>query len=248
MNHGGLVLSQPERGYRYSLDPFLLADFCTPRRGERILDLGAGVGVIGLLLARRHPTVQVTGVELQADLAHFAAANARANSLEERCRIIRGDLRDAPRFLPPEHFHQVVANPPFRRSGSGAAPPDPGRASARQEQSSTLGNLAATSSALLRFGGTLCVIHLAERLAEICGALVEYGLTPKKLRLIAPYAASAPRLCLISAIKGGRPGLAVLPQLVLHEPGGRYTEAVIALLRNERHVKPAKVKKHQPDK
>jgi len=231
MDHGGLNLTQPERGYRYSLDPFLLADFCTPRRGERILDLGAGVGVIGLLLAKRHPSVRVISIEIQADLARHAAANARANSLEDRCRIIRGDLRDAPRFLPPEHFHRVVANPPFRRPGSGASPPDPGRAKARQELTFSITDLAGTAAALLRYGGALCTIHLAERLPELCRALDESGLTPKKLRLLAPYAASAPRLCLVSAIKGGRPGLSVLPQLVIHQPGGRYTEEVAALLR-----------------
>ena len=164
MDHGGLILSQPTRGYRYSLDPFLLADFCRPRRGERILDLGTGVGVIGLLLAKRHPTVRVIGIELQPDLAHCAAGNARVNALAERCRIIRGDLRDAPRFLPPEHFHRVVAHPPFRKPGSGAASPDPDRANARQELTFTLTDLAVTAAALLRFGGALCIIHLAERL------------------------------------------------------------------------------------
>jgi len=247
-DRGGLSLRQPERGYRYSLDPFLLADFCSPRRGERILDLGAGVGVIGLLLARRHPTVRVTGIELQPDLALFAAENARSNSLDGRCRIIRGDLRAAPRFLPPEHFHRVVANPPFRRPGSGATPPDPGRANARQELTFTIADLAVTASALLRFGGTLCAIHLAERLPELCRALDESGFAPKKLRLIAPYAASAARLCLISAIKGGRPGLCVLPQLVLHQPGGQYTEEVAAMLLETYSGMLARDKKHQPDK
>jgi tRNA1Val (adenine37-N6)-methyltransferase len=246
--HGGLTLRQPERGYRYSLDPFLLADFCSPRRGERILDLGAGVGVIGLLLASRHPTVRVTGIELQPDLALFAAENARSNSLDERCRIIRGDLRDAPRFLPPEHFHRVVANPPFRRTGSGATPPDPGRANARQELTFTLTDLAVTAAALLRFGGALCVIHLTERLPELCRALDESGLAPKKLRLIASSSTSAPRLCLVSAIKGGRPGLSVLPQLVLHEPGGQYSGEVAAMLRDAHPGKTARDKKHQPDK
>ena len=171
MNHDGLVLKQPERGYRYSLDPFLLADFCAPRRGERILDLGTGVGVIGLLLATRHPTVRVIGIELQPDLARYAAENARINALDGRFRIIRGDLRTAPRFLPPEHFHRVVANPPFRRPGSGATSSDPGRAGARQELTFTLTDLAETAAALLRFGGALCVIHLAERLPEILRAL-----------------------------------------------------------------------------
>lgn len=230
MDHGGLILKQPERGYRYSLDPFLLADFCSPRRGERILDLGAGVGVIGLLLAKRHPTVQVTGIELQPELAGFAAENARANALVGRCRLIRGDLRDAPSFLPPEHFHRVVANPPFRRPGSGATPADSSRAGARQELTFTITDLARTAAALLRFGGVLCVIHLAERLPDLCKAFDESGLTPKKLRLVVPYPASPPRLCLISALKGGRPGLSVLPQLVLHSPGGRHTEEVAAIL------------------
>lgn len=248
INRAGLIFKQPERGYRYSLDPFLLAGFCAPRRGERIVDLGAGVGIIGLLLARRHPTVLVTGIELQPELALFAAENARSNSLDDRCRIIRGDLRDAPRFLPPEHFHRVVANPPFRRAGSGATPPDSGRARARQELTFTIADLAVTASALLRFGGVLCAIHLTERLPELCKALDECGLTPKKLRLIVPYAGSAPRLCLISAIKGGRPGLTVLPQLVLHEAEARYTDEVAAMLRERWPERPARVKKHQPDK
>jgi tRNA1Val (adenine37-N6)-methyltransferase len=174
----------------------------------------------------------VIGIEIQTDLARHAAANARANSLEGRCRVIRGDLRDAPRFLPPEHFHQVVANPPFRRPGSGAAPPDPGRANARQELTFTLTDLAGTAAALLRCGGTLCAIHLAERLPELCRALGESGLAPKKLRLIVPYGTSAPRLCLVAAVKGGRPGLSVLPQLVLHDPGGRYTGEVAAMLKD----------------
>jgi tRNA1Val (adenine37-N6)-methyltransferase len=244
MDHGGLNLRQPERGYRYSLEPFLLAGFCSPRRGERILDLGAGVGVIGLLLARRHPTVQVTGIELQPDLALFAAENARSNSIDDRCRIIRGDLRDAPRFLPPEHFHRVVANPPFRRSGSGATAPDTGRAGARQELTFTIADLAATASALLRFGGVLCAIHLTERLPELCRTFDEYGLAPKKLRLIVPYDGSAPRICLISAMKGGRPGLDILPQLVLHKPGGQYTDEVAPMLGDTDPEKPARDKKH----
>jgi tRNA1Val (adenine37-N6)-methyltransferase len=212
----GLILAQPERGYRYSVDPFLLADFCRPRRGELILDLGTGVGVIGLLLAGRHPSVRVVGIELQPGLARLAAQNARKNALAGRCLFVRGDVRDAPRFLPPERFDRVVANPPFRPPGCGALPTDAGRAAARQEISFTLTHLAKTAAALVRYGGTLDMIHLAERLPEIFKALDASRLEAKQLRLVVPFPGSAPRLCLISAIKGGRPGLRVLPQLVLN--------------------------------
>jgi tRNA1Val (adenine37-N6)-methyltransferase len=225
-----LILSQPERGYRYSLDPFLLAAFCRPRRGERVLDLGSGVGVIGLLLARRHQTVRVTGIELQPSLARHAAQNAHANGLSGRCHVVRADLRDAPRFLPAEHFHRVVANPPFRRPGSGAPSPDAGRSRARIESTFTLADLSRTAAALLRFGGRVDLIHLAERVPEIFAALQAVGIEPKTLRLVAPFARSAPRLCLVSAVKGGRPGLDVLPQLVVHDRPGRYTPEVAELI------------------
>jgi tRNA1Val (adenine37-N6)-methyltransferase len=233
-----LILTQPERGYRFSLDPFLLAAFSRPGRGERILELGAGVGVIALVLARRNPTVRVTGIELQADLARYAAANARANALASRCAFIRGDLRQAPRYLPPEHFHRVVANPPYRRMGAGATPPDEGRAAARQDVTFTLADLARTAAALLRFSGALDLIHPAERLPEICRTLGAAGLEPKRLRLVAPFEGSAPRLCLLSALKGGRPGLRVLPQLVLHRAGGTLGDEAEAAVAGSRGALP----------
>jgi tRNA1Val (adenine37-N6)-methyltransferase len=223
-----LRLAQPARGYRYSLDSFLVAEFCQPRARERILDLGAGVGVIGLLLARHHPTVSVIGVELQLDLALHAAENARANDLEERCRFIRGDLRETPRYLPPEHFHRVVANPPFRRTGTGAVAPDRNRAGARHEFTFSLDDLAGTAAALLRCGGALDVIHLAERLPDLFRALAAAGLEPKTLRHVAPFPGAPPHRVLLSAVKGGRPGLRTLPLLVLHDGEKTPTGQVVA--------------------
>ena len=247
MNRHGLILTQPETGYRYSLDPFLLADFSRPRARERIVDLGAGVGVVGLLLARRHPTVEIVGIELDPDLAHAAATNARANGLSRNFRVIRGDVRVAPRFLPPEHFHRVVANPPFRRAGSGARPPDAGRAAARQELTFTLADLARTAAALLRFGGSLDVIHLAERLPEICVTFHASGLEPKRARLVAPFPGSAPRLCLITAVKGARPGLRLLPQLELDQRPGTDSPEPFAPLAPRDAAAAAGDEKHQPD-
>lgn len=174
--------------------------------------------MLGLLIAQRHPSVEVTGIELDPGAARHASANASANGLAGRCRIVRGDVRDAPRFLPPEHFHRVVANPPFRRAGSGALPSGTDRARARHELSLGLEDLARAAAALVRCGGALDLIHLAERLPELCTTLSSRGLEPKLLRLVAPFRGSPPRLCLLSAVKGARPGLRLLPELILHEP------------------------------
>lgn len=245
MKNGGLILDQPARGYRYSLDPFLLAGWCRPRRGERILDLGAGVGVIGLLLARRCPSVRVIGIELDETLARHAAENARANALGGRCLVVRGDLREASRFLPPEHFHRVVANPPFRRHGSGAAPLDETRAAARHDATFSTADLARTAAALLRFAGVLDLIHLPERLPELCRELAACNLEPKLLRLLVPFEHRPPRLCLVTAVKGASTGLRVLPQLVLHRRGGDLTDEALELIRGGTPQPPAEVKKRQ---
>jgi len=81
---GDLIIAQPARGYRYGLDPFLLAAFVRPRLRESIVDLGTGCGVIALLLARRWKTLKVWGVELQPELFQLAEENIRRNGLERR--------------------------------------------------------------------------------------------------------------------------------------------------------------------
>lgn len=226
----GFHLAQPDAGYRYSLDPFLLASFINPKPRERVLDLGAGVGVIALLLARRFPTVRVFALEIQAELARFAHENARANGLAERCFVVRGDLRLAASFFPPEHFHRVVANPPFRSSVAGRPSPNPSRAQARQEFGSTIDDLARIAASLLRHGGSFDLIHVTERLPELVRTLSLHGLEMKLLRLVSSFPNTAPGLALVSARKGGRPGLTVLPQLAVRRAPGLYTPEIAQAL------------------
>lgn len=226
----GLLLHQPGHGYRFSLDPFLLAAFVRPRPRERIADLGAGVGVVALLLARRHTTLRAVALEIQPELAACARANAAANGCADRCHVVRGDARAAGALLRAGAFDRVVSNPPYRAPGSGRAPAHPSRALARQEGSFTFEHLASAAAALLRHGGSLDFVHLAERLPSLFRALWQHGLEPKILRLVAPFPHSPPRLCLVSARKGGRPGLAVMPQLAVHDSPGRQSREVAEAL------------------
>jgi tRNA1Val (adenine37-N6)-methyltransferase len=244
----GLTLRQPETGYRFSLDPFLLAAFARPRAAELVLDAGAGVGVIALLLASRHPRLTAVALEIQPSLARHALENARVNGLAGRCLVVRADLRDAASMFPAGSFHRVVANPPYRARAAGRASPDPSRALARQESTFTIAALAAAAAAILRHGGTLDMIHLSERLPEIFGALSRHGLEPKVLRLVAPSPGSTPRLCLVSARKGGRPGLETMPTLTVHGAPGVYAPEVAACLGEGDTPTPRRVKKSRSDK
>lgn len=201
-----------------------------PRPRELILDPGAGVGIVSLLLACRHPGITLCALELQHDLARCAGENFRSRGCADRCFAVRGNLRDAPALFPAGRFDRVVANPPFRAARTGRSSPNPSRALARQESDYTLALLAEVSSVLLRFGGTLDVVHLAERLPEIVRTLSSHELEPKTLRFVAPFPDAPPGLLLLSARKGGKPGLTVLPQLAVHERPGTYTPEVAAAL------------------
>src|SRR5471032_3216060 len=121
---GGRVrLLQPRRGYRVAVDAVLLAAATEAAPGDSILDLGAGVGAVGLCLAIRVPGCRVTGIELQPALAALAERNARDNALSDRVRTIVHDLaQPLPAGLGP--FDRVATNPPYLAAAVADPSPD----------------------------------------------------------------------------------------------------------------------------
>ena len=101
-------------------DSFLLGSFPRLRRGARVCDLGAGTGLLGLLLLAREPSLQVTNVELQEAAVELARQNAALNCLSDRVANLRVDLRDKTRLPPAGTFDLVVSNPPYFDAARGA--------------------------------------------------------------------------------------------------------------------------------
>jgi tRNA1(Val) A37 N6-methylase TrmN6 len=223
---GRLRLLQPRRGYRVAVDAVLLAAAVEPTPGARVLDLGAGVGSVGLCLARRVPDCTVVGIELQPALAQLAERNAARNGLGDRVCII---VHDIARPLPPalSLFDEVVTNPPYLAAAVADPSPDPCKALATVESSADLARWLEVATGALKPAGTLTLIHRSDRLEEITVHLVRLGygaLTVKRL----PPAARV----LVRARRSGTLSLAQSPPLVLHGPEGGYTEAAEAILRH----------------
>jgi tRNA1(Val) A37 N6-methylase TrmN6 len=131
---GGRVrLLQPKGGLRAAIDPVLLAASVPAEAGESVLEVGCGSGAAALCLAARVPDVQVTGLDLQADLVALAQRGADLNRVADRVSFVAGDLLDPPPALSERAFDHVMANPPFARAGSGRISPDPGKALASIE-------------------------------------------------------------------------------------------------------------------
>ena len=228
---GRVSLSQPARGYRVAIDPVLLAAAVPARAGERVLDAGAGTGAAALCLAVRVAGCEVVGIELQCALQQIAALNVVQNHLGERVEMLAGDLARPPPRLAWGSFDHVMTNPPHLAALATSAPPLAERAIAHVEGAVPLDDWLRACLRMLRPGGTLTLIHRAERLGDILallggplGALVVFPLWPGQSR-------PAGRV-LVQGRKGSRAPLALMPGLILHEENGRLSGAAEAVLRH----------------
>jgi tRNA1(Val) A37 N6-methylase TrmN6 len=228
---GGRVrLYQPESGYRVAIDPVLLAA-ATPAVAGRVLDVGAGVGAAALCYAVRVPGAQVTGLELQPELATLAAENVARNDLGDRVRILVGDLLDPPGALVPGSFDHVMANPPFMQAERGLTPPDSSKAAATVEGAADLAAWIDFALRMVMPKGSITVVHRADRLDDIlallrgrAGGIVIFALWPGRGR-------DAKRV-IIRARLGVRTPMRLAAGLTLHRDDGEFDEDALAVLRD----------------
>lgn len=235
---GGRVrLRQPVSGPRAAIDAVLLAAAVPAREGERVLDLGTGAGAASLCLAARVARVTLTGLEIQPAAATLARGNADLNGVADRFEVVVGDVAHPPADLRAGGFDHVMANPPHHAAGRATAPADPALAAARIEATAGagLGDWIACGFRLVRNGGTVTIIHRADRLDDLLhelrgrrggarGGIVVFPLWPR--------AGQAAKRVVVRARKGGGAPLRLASGLVLHGEGGSYTEAAEAVLRH----------------
>lgn len=210
--------------HTFSTDTLLLAWWAMPRPGEVCAELGTGCGMAALLWCARSAPRAVYALDNQPQACSQAARGAALNGFGN-LSVLEYDLRRIPgqkaAALPlPIGLDRVACNPPYTPLGAGAPSPAPGRAAARHEQACTLAQVAAAAARLLRWGGRFCCCLRPERMPEAFAAFAQAGLAPKRMRLVQHSAGKAPSLFLLECRRGGRPGLAVGPALLLEEPPG----------------------------
>ena len=221
----GVTLPQTEEAFKLGTDAMLLADFAALPRGASVCDLCAGGGAVGLLLLASEPSLSVTAVEIRAEACALMRRAAAENGLEDRLRVLQGDLREIRKLLPAGSFRHLVCNPPYYPVGGGFRPADEAQAIAKTELCCTLAEVCAAAGWLLKSGGSLWMVHLPGRLADLFASLRAAGLEPKRLRLVYPRPDTPPSLLLVKATRGGRPELQWDAPLLLADADGAPTEA-----------------------
>ena len=214
-----MTLLQPQAHFRLGTDSIACADFARFPRNSRIADLGCGSGAIALMLLASDPSLQVTGIELQPELAGLAAENGLRNRLN--FSVLQGDLREIRQLLPAGSMDGCISNPPYFPVGSGR----PGTLSKeRSEETCSLAQLTEAATWLLPTGGRFVLVHRPDRLADLIWELRCRKLEPKRIGFVRHSPGQPVSLVLLEARKGGKPGLSYAPDLILRNPDGTETE------------------------
>jgi tRNA1Val (adenine37-N6)-methyltransferase len=231
---GEVQVLQRRLGYRFTLDPLLLAHFAVYEAGAlrgRLMDLGTGCGIIPLVLARRLGRKDITALELQPRLFSLAERNVYLNRCEREVTLVQGDLRRVHEQFPAGSFAHVLCNPPYRARTSGRSSLSIEKAIARHELACELADVARAAAHLLVTRGSLCMVYPASRFGDLVAVLRHHRLEPRTVRWVHPRGDRPAKLVLLHAVKGGRADLTVLPPLVVHaDDEHAFTDEVRAMI------------------
>ena len=228
----GYKIYQDPAAFCFGADARLLCAFSKIKKGQCVIDLGTGNGIIPLLLHKKSLALRsshsagpcrFTGLEIQEAAVRLAKKSVAANGLEKSIEIIRGDIRHVDELFQPQSFDVVVCNPPYMKVQGSTQNESEAKRIARHEILCGLKDVAAAASYLLKSNGSFFMVHRPRRLQEIFEAFAACKLTACRARLVYPAADKAPEMILIEARKNRAKELKFEPPLVMYQ-GRDYTK------------------------
>jgi len=226
LHRKGYKIIQNEAMFCFGMDAVLLAGFCNVKSTDVVLDLGTGNGIIPLLLEGRFGPKHITGLEIQEANVDMAKRSIHMNQLEEKIKIIHGDIKEAENLLPLSNFDVVTCNPPYMDAGKGLTNGLSAKTIARHEVLCTLEDVIAQASRLTKVGGKFYLVHRPHRLIDIITLLRIYKMEPKRLKMVHPKLGSEANMVLIESVRQGNPFLKVEKPLIVYTPEGIYTDEI----------------------
>jgi len=221
----GLKLIQRTDGFCFGCDAVLLSHFADIRRGDKVLDLCTGTGIIPILLSAKKEASYISGIEIIPEIAHMAKRSVLYNKIEN-IDIIQGDLKNATEIFGHECFDAVTCNPPYEKKGGGIINPADIKAISRHEIMCSLDDVISVSASLLKFGGKLFMVHRTNRMADVLCTMRAHSIEPKRIRFVAPSLEKAPNLFLVEGMKGSNPFLKFEKTIYMYDENGNYTDEV----------------------
>ena len=226
--NGYMIIQDPKR-FCFGIDAVILSGFAEVKKGERVIDLCTGTGVIPILLEAKTEGGHFTGLEIQPESAEMAVRSVLLNNLQDKVTIDQGDVKNTEALYRASSFDVVTVNPPYMNDGGGLKNGFSPKTIARHEVLCTLEDVISASARLLAPQGRLYMVHRPHRMTDIMVTLRKYRLEPKRLRVVHSFADREPVMVLIEAVSNGRPMVKVMPPLVVYKDDRSYTDEIMKI-------------------
>ena len=225
-----LKIIQNKDGFCFGIDSVLLSDFAKDiRNNSKVLDLGTGTGIIGILLCAKTKLSKIYGKDNQKEVCDMALRSIKLNNLENKFEIINANIKNLKNIFEENTFDAIVSNPPYKKDNSGLKNESETKLISRHEITASLEDFISISSKLLKNNGSIYMVHRPERLSDLFYLLKKYNLEPKKLRLVQAYFDSKPKLVLVKATKNAKSFLNIEEPLIIYNKEGSYTDEIFKI-------------------
>lgn len=230
LEYKGLKIIQNKDGFCFGVDSVLLSDYAKNiKKNSRVIDIGTGTGIVGLLLCKKTNLQKIYGIEIQEEVADMATRSVKLNNLEDKFEIINTNIKDIFEILNKYEYDVVVTNPPYKKENTGVTSIEKKQLISRHEIECTLEDIISQSSKLLKDLGEFYMVHRAERLVDIMCLLRKYKLEPKNIRFVHSKLMDKPTLILVRAVKNAKEFLKIDPPLVIYKDDGKYTDEILEI-------------------
>ena len=228
----GLKIIQKDNGFCFGIDAVLLSDFAKEiKYNSKVVDLGTGTGILGILLCAKTNLKEILGVEIQEEVANMAQRSIELNNLKNRFKILNDNIKNIEKnnINLKNNFDYVVTNPPYKKLNTGKINENEKKLISRHELTANLDDFIKTASFLLKDKGTLFMVHRPERLVDILEKMRKEKIEPKELKFIYPKINKEPNLILIKGVKNANPFLKIDKPLYVYNEDGNYTDDILKI-------------------
>lgn len=230
LEYKNLKIIQNKDGFCFGIDSILLSDYAKEiKKGSKVIDLGTGTGIIGIMLCAKTEISEMIGVEIQEEVYNMAKRSIKLNHMENKFKLINKNIKDLSNSVAMGTFDAVVTNPPYKKLGTGLINEEKKKLISRHEVEADLEDFIKISNKLLKDKGNLYMVHRPNRLVDIIELLRKYKLEPKKIKFVYPNKESEANLVLVKATKNAKPFLKIEKPLYVYEEKGKYTKEILEI-------------------
>lgn len=226
LDRNGYQIIQDKDKFCFGMDAVLLTGFAQVKKGERVLDLGTGTGIIPILLEAKTEGEDFVGLEIQTESADMARRSVLFNDLQDKIQIVEGDIKEASKIFGGASFQVVCTNPPYMTEHHGLQNLEDGIAIARHEILCNLEDVIRESAKILKPMGRFYMVHRPRRLVDIVELMRKYKIEPKRIRMVHPFKDKDANIVLVEGIRGGKAMMKIEPPLIVYKEQGIYSDEI----------------------